>query len=161
MHIGQLRHAHPRRGSMTHGVMKGRSRRPLGSIFLISVAIMVSAVISQTDTTTTCQARAGDHDDGVFERVRRVRIRMMNDAWGVRPSLVVRWCWFDRAMEVVVPTADGEATATTIAQGQVHVTKMRERTPAAAATWYLPCASRFRRIQWNQRVTQGPFDPSS
>ena len=47
---------------------------------LLSVAIMVKAVISQTGVPTTCQARVGDYDDGAFERVMRILIRMMSDA---------------------------------------------------------------------------------
>ena len=48
--------------------------------------------------------------------------------------LVVRWCWSDRAMELVVPTADSEAIATPTAQGKVHATKIWKSTPAAAVT---------------------------
>ena len=50
---------------------------------------MVVAVISQMDTSTTCRARVGEYDDGVFERVMRTRIRMMSDAWGSGRRL---WC---------------------------------------------------------------------
>ena len=75
---------------------------------------------------------------------------------GVRPSFVVRWCWFDRAMEVVVPTADGEANATTTAQGQVYATKMRARTPAVAATRYLPRIRRSKMIISASRLPPRP-----
>ena len=47
---------------------------------LLSVAIMVKAVISQTGVPTTCQARAGHYDDGEFERVMRMLIPVMSDA---------------------------------------------------------------------------------
>ena len=47
---------------------------------LLSVAIMVKAVISQTGVPTTCQARVGDYDDGEFERVMRMLIPVMSDA---------------------------------------------------------------------------------
>ena len=53
----------------------------------------------------------------------------------LRTPFVVRLCWLDRAMEVVVPTADGEAIATPMAQGKMHATKMWKSTAAAAATW--------------------------
>ena len=63
------------------------------------------------------------------------------------PPFVVRWCWPDRAMEVAVLTLDGEATATPMAQGQVHAAKTLKSTPAASATGYSPRLIRSRDIQ--------------
>ena len=107
---------------MTNGVMQGRRRRALGSrCFNISGKHGLGS--HQWD-------RHNDNVPGECWRLKRRCIRTSDEeldqddarCLGVRPSLVVRGCWFDRAMDVVVPTADGEATATTIAQGQVHVT---------------------------------------
>ena len=53
---------------------------PAGAYMLLSVAIIVKAVISQTGVPTTCQARVGDYDDGEFERVMRMLIPVMSDA---------------------------------------------------------------------------------
>ena len=128
---------------------------------LLSIAIKVKAVISGTGVPTTRQASVSEYDGGAFEGVMRIFHPDDERCLRIWSSFVVRWCWSARAMELVVPNADGEAIATRIAQGQVHVTKMRERTPAAAATRYLPRISRSGRIQKNQRATQGPSDPSS
>mgnify|MGYP003337429012 CR=1 FL=1 len=75
--------------------------------------------------------------------------------WRHRPPFVVRWCWSDRVMEVAFPTVDGEATATPMAQGQVHAATTLKSTPAASATGYLPRLRRSRNIQRASELRRG------
>ena len=88
-HIGQLPHAHPQCGSMAHGVMKGRCRRPRGSRSANISRSTVRAFLGQTNEATSCWARVGDGVDGAFERVMTIRTWMMSVDGGIGRRL---WC---------------------------------------------------------------------
>ena len=99
-HIGQLPHAHPQCGSMAHGVMKGRCRRPRGSRSANISRSTVRACFGQRKVATSCWARVGDGVDGAFERVMTIRTWMMSvdggigrRLWCVGAGPIVSWKW--------------------------------------------------------------------
>ena len=97
---GQLPHAHPQCGSMAHGVMKGRCRRPRGSRSANISRSTVRAFLGQTIEATSCFARVDDGADGAFERVMTIRTWMMSvdggigrRLWCVGAGQLVSWKW--------------------------------------------------------------------